>query len=56
MSDPTGGWMTGSGNVSNLKNDGNSDIYILNDDTHPNPVGKMYLALRMADAILALTP
>ena len=55
MSDPAGGWMTGTGNTSHLTADGNSDVYIDVDDTHPNPAGKLYLAQRMADAILSLT-
>jgi lysophospholipase L1-like esterase len=46
-------WFTGTGNTSNIIGDGNSDVYIQSDNTHPNTVGRSYLAGRMADAIAA---
>lgn len=49
-------WFTGTGNTSNLKGDGNSDIYIQSDNTHPNPAGDNYLSARVASAILAALP
>jgi lysophospholipase L1-like esterase len=49
-------WITGTGNTGNLTGDGNADIYINTDNTHPNPAGFLYLAGRIASAILATLP
>jgi lysophospholipase L1-like esterase len=51
-------WQTGTGNVGAPKGDGNGDIYVLPDGTHPTEAGCSYLARQLADnmraAILAL--
>ena len=42
--------------ITNQKGDGNSDLYILSDATHPDPAtGKPYLAVRVADGIKTTT-
>jgi lysophospholipase L1-like esterase len=54
----TGPWQTGTGNVTAPKGDGNGDIYLSADGTHPTVAGNMYLARQLASnlaaAILAL--
>jgi lysophospholipase L1-like esterase len=56
---PTGqGWQTGSGTVAAPNGDGNADIYVSADGTHPTPAGCAYLgevlASNLRAAILAL--
>ena len=51
---PNGPWMTGTGNTSAPAGNGNCDIYISSDGTHPNDAGHAYLAGRMADEIMRL--
>jgi lysophospholipase L1-like esterase len=58
-SPPTGrGWQTGTGNVGAPKGDGNGDLYVSADGTHPTPAGNVYLgqllATNLRAAILAL--
>lgn len=48
----TRGWITGTGKVSATVGDGNADVMISSDGTHPeNGVGDIYLASRVAHAI-----
>lgn len=47
----TNPWFTGTGYATSLQNDGNSDIYIGSDNTHPTEPGHSYLGYRMAQAI-----
>jgi lysophospholipase L1-like esterase len=42
--------------ITAQKGDGNADVYINPDNTHPNPAGYQYLASRLASAILATLP
>ncbi len=54
----TGPWQTGTGNVANPQGNGNGDLYVSADGTHPTVAGNMYLgrmlASNLAAAILAL--
>jgi lysophospholipase L1-like esterase len=54
----TGAWQTGTGNVANRKGDGNGDLYVSADGTHPSEAGATYLGQQIAQnlraAILAL--
>jgi lysophospholipase L1-like esterase len=54
----TGPWQTGTGNVAHPTGDGNGDIYVSADGTHPTVAGNMYLgrmlASNLAAGILAL--
>jgi lysophospholipase L1-like esterase len=54
----TGAWQTGTGKVSAPKGDGNGDVYISADGTHPTAAGNMYLgqvlATHLRAALLAL--
>ena len=54
----TGPWQTGTGKVGALKGDGNGDVYISGDGTHPTAVGNVYLGQVLANnlraALLAL--
>ena len=54
----TGAWQTGSGTVANPKGDGNGDLYVGADGTHPSEAGAAYLGRQIAQnlrpAILAL--
>lgn len=50
------GWMTGTGNAGDPSGDGNSDIYISADATHPTAEGRLYLGQRLASSILAAMP
>ena len=51
-------WQTGTGNLGNPKGDGNGDLYVSADGTHPTEAGSRYLGSRLAEnlqaAILAL--
>jgi lysophospholipase L1-like esterase len=51
-------WQTGTGNTGAPRGDGNGDIYVLPDGTHPTEAGCQYLATQLAnnlrEAILAL--
>ncbi|QDP52414.1 MAG: putative GDSL-like lipase/acylhydrolase family protein [Prokaryotic dsDNA virus sp.] len=56
---PTGtangdGWITGTGNDGNLQGDGNADIFVSSDGTHPNDAGHEFHAQRLYNALLAL--
>jgi lysophospholipase L1-like esterase len=51
---PNGAWMTGTGNTSAPAGNGNCDIYISSDGTHPNDAGHAYLASRLYDEIMRL--
>lgn len=54
LTDP---WITGSGKVGATNGTGNADIYISSDGAHPSPAGHVYIAGRLAAAVLlALTP
>lgn len=49
---PTGtgnddGWITGTGDVSSPVGDGNADIFVSSDGTHPSELGHHYLASRL---------
>lgn len=50
-SDPTGSWVTGTGNVSAPTGVGNADLYVSNDLVHEPNVGMEYLAGRYATPI-----
>jgi hypothetical protein len=56
ISDPTGSWFKGSGNVANLKGDGNADMYVSPDGVHPEFRGAEYLAQKIATSIAAILP
>ena len=47
-------WITGTGTVAAPKRDGNADIYISGDTTHPTDAGHKYLAERLAGHMLTL--
>ena len=56
---PTGtangdGWITGTGNDGNLQGDGNADIFVSSDGTHPNDAGHEFHAQRLYNSLLAL--
>lgn len=42
------GWITGNGKVGATTGNGNADIYISSDGTHPSNAGHEYLAWRLA--------
>jgi lysophospholipase L1-like esterase len=44
-------WQTGTGTEATPKGDGNGDLYLSGDGTHPNEAGVVYLAGRLALAI-----
>ncbi|KDP85184.1 hypothetical protein CF70_015095 [Cupriavidus sp. SK-3] len=44
-------WQTGTGNVADPKRDGNGDLYVSDDGTHPSAAGHIYLAGKVADAV-----
>lgn len=44
----TGEWITGTGHVGAPASDGNADLYISSDGTHPSAAGHAYLAWRLA--------
>ena len=44
-------WLTGTGNETDLKGDGNSDLYIINDSTHFNDNCGKYLGELISSAI-----
>ena len=48
-------FFTGYGNTSSPHGDGNSDIYIGADGTHPNPAGHAYIASQLAPMMSELT-
>lgn len=57
--DPTGtanddGWITGTGDDGNLQNDGNADIYVSSDGTHPNDAGHEFHGKRLYYALSSL--
>lgn len=45
------GWQTGTGTVANPKGDGNGDLYVNADGTHPSEAGAVYLGKRLAQTI-----
>ncbi|MBC7957618.1 MAG: SGNH/GDSL hydrolase family protein, partial [Cytophagales bacterium] len=49
----SGAWQTGTGNVANPRGDGNADLYVGPDGTHPNVAGNVYLAARLATDLRA---
>lgn len=56
---PTGtgnsdGWFTGTGQENSKNGDGNADIFISSDGTHPNLLGAEYLAVKLYQEILNL--
>ncbi|MCA3186851.1 SGNH/GDSL hydrolase family protein [Cupriavidus sp.] len=44
-------WQTGSGNVANPKGDGNGDVYVSADGTHPTLAGHIFLTEKVAAAM-----
>lgn len=54
--DPNGRWFTGSGTVSAPSGNGNNDVYISVDGTHPTPNGITYYSAKIANAIRNLLP
>ncbi len=51
---PTGlGWQTGTGTVANPKGDGNGDLYVSADGTHPSEEGCRHLGEQLATALKA---
>ena len=44
-------WLTGSGNASAPKGDGNSDLYVISDNTHFNSLGNTYIGELITSAI-----
>ena len=56
---PTGtanadGWITGTGDDGAPIGDGNADIFVSSDGTHPNDAGHLYLAQRLATELASL--
>ena len=49
--DPKGAWVYGTGRVGATTGDGNMDVYISSDQTHPNDAGHFYLGYRTAIGI-----
>ena len=45
------GWMTGTGNVSDPQGDGNADLYLAADDTHPSEAGWPHFGAKFAYAL-----
>ena len=50
---PSGAWQTGTGKVGAPKGDGNADIYVSSDGTHPTAAGTAYLGEVLADNLRA---
>jgi hypothetical protein len=50
---PTGAWQTGTGNVVHPKGDGNGDLYVSGDGTHPSEAGCTYLGEQIASNLRA---
>lgn len=48
-----GPWQTGTGNVASPVGDGNGDLYLSADGTHPNEAGYQYLGTRLATDLRA---
>ncbi|MEV7512075.1 SGNH/GDSL hydrolase family protein [Streptomyces sp. NPDC091201] len=51
-----GAWITGTGNVSSPKGDGNADFYVGGDGVHPTDDGHTYLAGRIHSFLRAVLP
>lgn len=56
---PTGtanddGWITGTGDSGAPAGDGNADIFVSSDGTHPNDAGHVFHAQRLYNALLSL--
>ncbi len=49
----TGAWQTGTGTVANPKGDGNGDLYVSADGTHPSEAGAAYLGRQIAQSLRA---
>ena len=49
--DPNGAWILGTGKVGAVSGTGNSNIYTSTDGTHPSPIGRDYLARRIASEV-----
>lgn len=47
-------WITGTGRVGSPRFDGNSDLVVSADGTHPSPYGIKYLANKFAESVKAL--
>lgn len=54
LGDGTDGYFTGSGNVNAQVGDGNADLFISSDGTHPSDAGHLYLAHRLAVILMFL--
>lgn len=54
----SGPWQTGTGTVADPRGDGNADLYVSGDGTHPTEAGAEYLGIQLAQflrqAVLAL--
>lgn len=50
------GWITGTGRVGATTGNGNADVYIASDGSHPTTAGHAMLARRIASAILEELP
>jgi hypothetical protein len=49
----TGAWQTGTGNEANPRGDGNGDLYVSGDGTHPSKAGCRYLGEQIATNLRA---
>lgn len=54
ISDKSGSWITGSGNIGAPQATGNASLFITGDGTHPNKDGHFYLGNRVASEILKI--
>lgn len=52
-SSPGRGWQTGTGNVGQPRGDGNGDLYVAADGTHPSIEGTAYLGQQLAEHLRA---
>ena len=50
---PSGAWQTGTGTSANPRGDGNADLYLSADGTHPNEAGCLYLGTCIATNLRA---
>ncbi len=48
------GWITGTGYIGSPQGDGNADLYISSDHTHPTDLGHQYLAVRLLERLRLL--
>lgn len=58
--DPSGPWLTGTGNISSPANNGNADAYLYSDGLHPTVRGQLYrgerLAAEIKNVLLSINP